>query len=184
MCNVVKWTPDAGQIVSGASDPYDHRRGCDQQGAWVIAQGDIPPSLLSFAHLWLEELGLGGKRCLLKEDGEALPRPFSGSMRLYREDGTCLELDTVAKPLDPEHPYVREVRAGNYDLIVISIASWCLREGADMPCPGCAPAEHTVLQHTVLHELVHVAFPEYSAHNEWTDNKVRELLERGPHSGP
>ena len=151
-------------------------------GRWdcgrVSAEGDIPPSLLSFAELWLAELGLGGKKCLLKPDGEALPRPFSGSMRLYREDGTCLELDTVAKPLPPEHRYVREVRAGRYDLIAISIGEWCLREGADGPCPRCAPAHHTLLQHTVLHELVHVAFPEYSAHNEWTDNKVRELLER------
>ena len=95
----------------------------------VLAQGGIPPSLLSFANLWLAELGLGDKRCLLKEDGEALPHPFSGSMKLYRGDGTCLELDTVAKPLPPDHPYVEEVRGGNYDLIVISIAEWCLRGG-------------------------------------------------------
>jgi hypothetical protein len=149
----------------------------------VFAQGDIPPSLLSFANHWLRELGMDHKRCLLKEDGEALPRPFSGSMRLYREDGTCLELDTVAKPLPPDHPYVREVRAGKYDLISISIGEWCLREGADRPCPRCASTDHTLLQHTVLHELVHVAFPEYSAHNEWTDNKVRELLERASGSG-
>ena len=142
----------------------------------VLGQGSIPPSLLSFTDSWLAELGLLGKRCLLVEDGEGLPRPFSGSIRLYRNDGTRLELDTVAKPLDPNNPYVREVRAGNYDLIVISIAEWCLRRGAGEPCPRCALAGHTVLQHTVLHELVHVAFPEYSAHNEWTDNKVRELL--------
>ncbi|MDH4209814.1 MAG: hypothetical protein OEV76_13130, partial [Anaerolineae bacterium] len=116
--------------------------------------------------------------------GEALPRPFSGSVKLYREDGACLELDTVAKPLDPDYPYVQEVRAGNYELIVISIAQWCLREGTERPCPRCASADHSILQHTVLHELVHVAFPEYSAHNEWTDNKVCELLERAHGSTP
>ena len=147
------------------------RRWADHHG-----QGSIPASLLSFTDSWLSELGLLGKRCLLVEDGEGLPRPFSGSVRLYRNDGTWLELDTVAKPLEPNNPYVRAVRAGNYDLIVISIAEWCLRRGAGEPCPRCALAGHTVLQHTVLHELVHVAFPEYSAHNEWTDNKVRELL--------
>jgi len=144
----------------------------------VMADPTVLPSLLSFTEFWLAQLGLGGKRCLLREDGEMLPRPFSGSMRLYRNDGTSLELDTVAKPLPAEHPYVREVRAGNYDLIVISIAPWCLREGADGPCARCGRADHTILEHTILHELVHVAFPEYSAHNEWTDNKVRELLER------
>jgi len=163
-------------MLGGASKACGKRRDCGQ--GRVFAQGSIPPSLLSFAELWLAELGLGCKRCLLKEDGEALPRPFSGSMKLYREDGTCLELDTVAKPLPPGHPYVHEVRAGHYNLIAISIGEWCLRDGADGPCLRCAPAHHTVLQHTVLHELVHVAFPEYSAHNEWTDNKVRELLER------
>lgn len=144
----------------------------------VMGQGSIPASLVRFTHRWLAELGLASKRCLLVEDGQALPHPFTGSMRLCREDGTWLELDTVAKPLDPDDPYVQEVRAGKFDLIVISIAGWCLREGAEGPCPRCASASHTVLQHTVLHELVHVAFPEYSAHNEWTDNKVRELLER------
>ena len=165
------------------SEVHDEQRAYHLGQGRVLAQGVIPPSLLSFANLWLAELGLDEKRCLLKEDREALPHPFSGSMKLYREDGTWLELDTVAKPLPPDHPYVQEVRGGSYDLIVISIAEWCLRDGADRPCPRCAPAEHTVLQHTVLHELVHVAFPEYSAHNEWTDNKVRELLERGPGSG-
>lgn len=149
----------------------------------VVAEGTVPASLQSFTEFWLAELGLESKRCLLREDAEMLPHPFSGSMRLYRPDGSCLELDTVAKPLPPDHPYVQEVRGGRYDLIVISIAEWCLREGADRPCPRCAPGDHTVLQHTVLHELVHVAFPEYSAHNEWTDNKVRELLERASGSG-
>ena len=170
-------------MVGSASEVYDCRRARDHGRGSVLAKGGIPPSLLSFANLWLAELGLGGKRCLLKEDGEALPHPFSGSMKLYRGDGTCLELDTVAKPLPPDHPYVQEVRRGSYDLIAISIAEWCLREGADRLCPRCAPADHTVLQHTVLHELVHVAFPEYSAHNEWTDNKVRELLEGASGSG-
>jgi hypothetical protein len=144
----------------------------------VVAQGCIAASLLPFTASWLVRLGLGDKKCLLKEEDAGLPRPFSGSMRLYRDDGTCLELDTVAKPLAPDHPYVREVRESNYDLIVISIARWCLQEGAEGSCPRCGRDDHTVLQHTILHELVHVAFPEYSAHNEWTDNKVRELLER------
>jgi hypothetical protein len=143
-----------------------------------VAQGCIPASLVSFTGCWLVKVGLGDKRCLLKEEDAGLPHPFSGSMRLYRDDGTCLELDTVAKPLPPDHPYVREVREGNYDLIVISIARWCLQERAEGSCPRCGHGDHTVLQHTVLHELLHVAFPEYSAHNEWTDNKVRELLER------
>ena len=151
---------------------YHHRQGN------LLAQTAVPAPLLSFTNLWLKELGLSGKKCLLAEDGEGLPFPFTGSMRLYREDGTCLELDTVAKPLDTDHPYVQEVRAGKYDLIVITIAKWCLREGGTQSCPRCGHAEHTVLQHTILHELVHVAFPEYSAHNEWTDNKVDELLER------
>ena len=159
------------------SDSYNGRRIYDQEGS-VVALGSIPPSLLSFAARWLAQLGLGDKKCLLLEDDAGLPRPFSGSMRLYGTDGTWLELDTVAKPLDPNHPYVREVRGGNYDLIVISIAQWCLRDGTEQLCPRCGPCQHTVLQHTVLHELVHVAFPEYSAHNEWTDNKVRVLLER------
>jgi hypothetical protein len=177
---MVKCRRDRIQMVSR---PYDEQAATDHGQGRVYAQGVIPASLLSFANLWLAELGLGDKRCLLKEDGEALPHPFSGSMKLYRQDGTCLELDTVAKPLPPDHPYVQEVRGGNYDLIVISIAEWCLRDGADGPCPSCAPADHTALQHTVLHELVHVAFPEFSAHNEWTDNKVRELLERACGSG-
>ena len=177
---MVKCRRDRIQMVSR---PYDEQAATDHGQGSVLAQGVIPASLLSFANLWLAELGLEGKRCLLKEDEEALPRPFSGSIKLYRQDGTCLELDTVAKPLHTDHPYVREVRGGNYDLIVISIAEWCLREGVDRPCRRCAQADHTVLQHTVLHELVHVAFPEYSAHNEWTDNKVRELLERASGSG-
>jgi len=147
----------------------------------LLAEGAIPDPLLSFAELWLGRLGLENKRCLLREDGKALPRPFSGSMKLFREDGSWLELDTVAKPLPLEHPYVRGVRAGDYDLIVISIAPWCLREGAEATCPRCGGAGHTILEHTILHELVHVAFPEYSAHNEWTDNKVRELLEEATH---
>jgi hypothetical protein len=150
---------------------YQHRLGN------VLAQAGVPGHLLSFTELWLGELGLRHKKCLLARDGDNLPRPFSGSMRLYREDGTCLELDTVAKPLRTDHPYVVDVRAGNYDLIVVSIAGWCLQQGAEEPCPRCGQCDHTVLQHTILHELVHVAYPEYSAHNEWTDNKVRELLE-------
>jgi hypothetical protein len=170
-------------MVGSASEVHGGRWADDHGRGRVLAQGVISASLLSFANLWLAELGLGDKRCLLKEDGEALPHPFSGSMKLYREDGTWLELDTVAKPLPPDDHYVQEVRGGGYDLIVISIAQWCLRDGADRPCPSCAPADHTVLQHTGLHELVHVAFPEYSAHNEWTDNKVRELLERASGSG-
>ena len=144
----------------------------------VVAQEGVPPFVELFASAWLAELGLGDKRCLVVEEAEGLPRPFSGSVKLYRADGTCLDLDTVAKPLAADHPYVQEVRAGGYDLIVISIAKWCLRDGAEQPCPTCGTAAHTLLQHTILHELVHVAFPEYSAHNEWTDNKVRELLER------
>jgi hypothetical protein len=151
---------------------YHHRQGN------VMAQWVVPAGSLSFANSSLSELGIRDKNCLLMEDDSGLPYPFSGSMKLYRADGTCLELDTVAKPLDPDHPYVREVRAGHYDLIVISIAGWCLGDGAQQPCPRCGDGEHTVLQHTILHELVHVAFPEYSAHNEWTDNKVRELLKR------
>jgi hypothetical protein len=143
----------------------------------VMSLDPVPRTLASFTRYWLEELGLGDKRCFLLEDKEGLPRPFSGSMKVYREDGTCLELDTVAKPLEPDHPYVREVRAGKFDLIVISIADWALRGEADEPCPMCDISLHTALEHTILHELVHVAFPEYSAHNEWTDNKVRELLE-------
>jgi hypothetical protein len=148
----------------------------------LLAEGAVPDPLLSFAELWLGRLGLENKRCLLREDEETLPRPFCGSMKLFREDGSCLELDTVAKPLPPEHPYVQEIGAGDYDLIVISIAPWCLHEGAEGTCARCGGASHTILEHTVLHELVHVAFPEYSAHNEWTDNKVRELLEAA--SGP
>jgi hypothetical protein len=166
------------QMQGPTSQLHDGRWAGHHGQGGVLGQGSIPASLLSFTDSCLSELGLLGKRCLLVEDGEGLPRPFSGSMRLFREDGTWLELDTVAKPLDPNNPYVQEVRAGNYDLIVISIAEWCLRAGTDEPCPRCASASHTILQHTVLHELVHVAFPEYSAHNEWTDNKVRELLER------
>jgi hypothetical protein len=166
---------DRLELQCAGSTPEQRKNGVSSQGA-------MPPSLLSFTSLWMGELGLDGKRCLLREDGEALPYPFSASMRLYREDGSCLELGTVAKPLDAEDPYVREVRAGHYDLIVISIAPWCLREGAEGTCPRCGRSDHTILEHTVLHELVHVAFPEYSAHNEWTDNKVHELLEAG--SGP
>lgn len=144
----------------------------------VMASHEVPRALVSFTDFWLTDLGLGDKRCLLVEENEGLPHPFSGSMKLYRQDGTCLELDTVAKPLEADNPYVREVRAGNFDLIVISIAGWSLEGGAEEPCPMCGTFPHTALQHTILHELVHVAFPEYSAHNEWTDNKVRELLER------
>jgi hypothetical protein len=150
----------------------------EQRQGGVFSCGAVPRSLLSFTSLWLAHLGLDDKRCLLVEDGEGFPYPFAGSMRLHRQDGSRLQLDKVAKPLDPEDPYVREVRAGHYDLIVISLAPWCLREGAEGSCRRCASSHHTVLQHTVLHELVHVAFPEYSAHNEWTDNKVRDLLER------
>jgi hypothetical protein len=164
------------QVTGRSSSEYNGRWMDDQQGS-IAVQGLVPPSLLPFARRWLAELGLGDKKCLLMEDDSGLPRPFSGSMRLYREDGTWLELDTVAKPLPFDHPYVVDVRAGNYDLIVISVARWCLQEGAEQPCPRCGHADHTVLQHTILHELVHVAFPEYSAHNEWTDNKVRELFE-------
>lgn len=163
----------------GGADLYKERWLYQRRQGNVMAEATVPAPLLSFTNAWLAELGLDEKRCLLLEDNSGLPRPFSGSMRLYREDGTCLELDTVAKPLRSDHPYVVDVRAGNYDLIVISIAGWCLQEGAEQPCPRCGHGDHTLLQHTILHELVHVAYPEYSAHNEWTDNKVRELLERG-----
>jgi hypothetical protein len=175
---MVEWTANGNPMnldylerQCGGSNPVQRENS-------VFSRGAVPPSLLSFTSLWLAQLGLADKTCLLKEDGEALPYPFAGSMRLYLEDGSCLELDTVAKPLDPEDPYVRDVRAGKYDLIVISLAPWCLREGAEGSCRRCASSRHSVLQHTVLHELLHVVFPEYSAHNEWTDNKVRELLER------
>lgn len=144
----------------------------------VMAQEAIPLSLASFTSFWLQQLGLHDKRCMLIEDQENLPYPFSGSMKLYRQDGTCLELDTVAKPLKADHPYVKEVRAGSFDLIVISIAGWSLGGEVEQPCPTCGTSAHSALQHTILHELVHVAFPEFSAHNEWTDNKVYELLER------
>jgi len=153
---------------------FDHTEGN------VMSLDPVPRTLASFTCFWLEELGLGDKRCFLLEDDQGLPRPFSGSMKLYREDGTCLELSTVAKPLKPDDPYVRKVRAGDFDLIVISIADWTLRGGADDPCPMCDMSAHTAIEHTILHELVHVAFPEYSAHNEWTDSKVRELLEAHP----
>lgn len=142
-----------------------------------MAQEAVPLPLVSFTNLWLRELGLGDKKCLLAVDEENLPNPFSGSMRLYREDGTWLQLETIAKPLQTDDPYVSEVRAGNFDLIVISLATWTLQEGVNQPCRTCGTSGHTALQHTILHELVHVAFPEYSAHNEWTDNKVRELLQ-------
>jgi hypothetical protein len=143
----------------------------------VLAQEAVPPWLVSFTDLWLQRLGLDNKQCLLVEEDKGLPHPFSGSMKLYKRDGTCLELDTVAKPLATDHPYVREVRAGNFELIVISIAGWSLRGGLQEPCRACGTSAHTALQHTILHELAHVAFPEYSAHNEWTDNKVLDLLE-------
>jgi hypothetical protein len=157
------------------------------QGRWpyhyteenVMAEEAVPPSLASFTRFWLRQLRLDDKKCLLVEEDESLPHPFSGSMKLYRQDGTCLELDTVAKPLKADSPYATEVRAGNFDLIVISIAGWSVQGGLQEPCPTCGTSAHTALQHTILHELVHVAFPEYSAHNEWTDNKVCELLERG-----
>jgi len=144
----------------------------------VMAQEAVPASLASFTRLWLRQLGLDGKKCLLIEEDENLPHPFSGSMKLYRQDGTWLELDTVAKPLAADCDYVREVRAGNFDLIVISIAGWSLQGELEAPCPTCGTSAHTALQHTILHELVHVAFPEYSADNEWTDNKVYKLLDR------
>ena len=156
------------------------------QGRWpyhytdgnVMAQEAIPRSLASFTRFWLHELRLDDKKCLLMQENESLPHPFSGSMKLYRQDGTWLQLDTVAKPLRAESPYVREVRAGNFDLIVISIARWSLQGDLEQPCSTCGTADHSALQHTILHELVHVAFPEYSAHNEWTDSKVRELVQR------
>ena len=143
----------------------------------VMAQESVPFSLAAFASAWLQRLGLDGKKCLLARDDSNLPSPFSGSMKLYRDDGTHLELDTVAKPLEPDCPYVRAVRAGDFDIIVISVAGWSLEDDPERPCPACGCGVHTALQHTVLHELVHVAYPEYSADNEWTDNKVRELLE-------
>ncbi len=143
-----------------------------------MAQEGVSLSLASFTQFWLQQLGLGDKRCLLIEEEDNLPHPFSGSMKLYRQDGACLQLDTVAKPLKADHPYVKEVRAGNFDLIVISLARWSLRERVDRPCTTCPSSSHTAMQHTILHELVHVAFPDYSADNEWTDNKVYELLER------
>jgi len=152
--------------------PYDRVEGN------VMSQEAVSLRLVAFAGFWLGQLGLDGKKCLLIEDEANLPRPFSGSMKLYRQDGTCLELDTVSKPLKPDSAYVKEVRADNFDLIVISVAQWSLQGGLEKPCPMCPTSAHTALQHTILHELVHVAFPEYSAHNEWTDNKVRELLER------
>jgi hypothetical protein len=146
----------------------------------VMAQRAVPFSLASFTRFWLRQLGLNGKKCLLVEESEEnLPCPFSGSMKLYRQDGTCLELDTAAKPLKADCPYVREVVAGNFDLIVISIARWSLQAGIEELCPTCGTSTHAALQHTILHELVHVAFPEYSAHNEWTDDKVYDFLERG-----
>jgi hypothetical protein len=143
----------------------------------VMAQEAVPRSLASFTRFWLHQLGLGEKRCLLAEENENLPHPFSGSMRLCRQDGTWLELETIAKPLKADNPYVREVRAGNFDLIVISVAGWSLQGDLEEPCSTCGTSAHTALQHTILHELVHVAFPEYSADNEWTDDKVYELLE-------
>ncbi len=158
-----------------ASWPYHYTVGN------VMAQETVPFALASFAGSWLQHLGLERKKCLLVEDDESLPRPFSGSVKLYQDDGTCLALDTVAKPLSPENRYVRAVRRGDFDLIVVSVAGWLLRTGVEERCPNCDSGEHSALQHAVLHELVHVAFPEYSAHNEWTDNKVRELLEVGDH---
>lgn len=160
----------AGRVYHGRW-PHDYSDGS------VMAQAAVPRSVASFTRSWLQQLGLDDKKCLLIEDNEGLPHPFSGSMKLYREDGTWLELDTVAKPLQADCPYVKEVRAGNYELIVISIAAWRLRGGVEEPCGMCGACSHTALQHTILHELVHVAFPEYSADNQWTDNKVRELLE-------
>ena len=144
----------------------------------VMAQEAVPPCLASFTSSWLHLLGLDDKRCLLIEEDESLPHPFAGSMRLFRQDGSCLELDTIAKPLRPDCPYVREVRAGRFELIVISIAAWSLQGSLEKPCPECGTLAHTALQHTILHELVHVAYPEYSAHNDWTDNRVCELLGR------
>jgi hypothetical protein len=44
--------------------------------------------------------------------------------------------------------------------------------------------DHIVLQHTILDELPRVAFPQDSAHNEWMDKKVDELLERASGSNP
>lgn len=156
------------------------------QGRWpyhytegnVMAQEAVPRPLASFTRCWLQQLGLGEKRCLLAEENEDLPHPFSGSLKLYRQDGTCLELDTIAKPLKADNHYVQEVRSGSFDLIVISIAGWSLQGDLEEPCSTCGTSAHTALQHTILHELVHVAFPEYSADNEWTDHKVYELLER------
>lgn len=40
---------------------------------------------------------------------------------------------------------------------------------------GEAP-RHTEGEHSVLHELLHIAYPEFAADNDWTDAKVAELL--------
>ena len=122
--------------------------------------------LMPFTSFWLKQLGLGNKHCLLfSEINPELPPSHildgSGCVAVFTED--C-----------------REVRLQeDFDLIMIGFQASSakrLKGYLSKRCPDCKKHIHANGQHTVLHELVHVAYPEYSTDNEWTDQKVEELF--------
>lgn len=133
---------------------------------------------------WLDLLGLTGKILHLS----AIDRTYDGvyhaaSFTLLREDGSILDLEVLPGPqwvADPQ--WIREVRSKKFRLIEIVLEAHSYKAvkkmfGSDCTDKHCEGApKHTEGEHSVLHELVHVAYPDFVSDNEWTDAKVAELL--------
>jgi hypothetical protein len=158
----------------------------------------LPRYLARVAQRFLDALDLGAIPChLVPWDGPITDVKGTVS-ELRREGRRYVELDPAppnmepwqmsdpaaleeqlerTRGLPPRREYVEAVRQHDFDLIVVRLNRKSLRRDARTPCAKCPDVPlHSVLEHTLVHELVHVAHPEQSYDNPWTDARVAQLI--------
>lgn len=136
--------------------------------------------LADTANEGLKLLNLDGKLIRLSIEYQA--------SELTRELGTLFVFDLEGKriPFQRDGPVLlkwkEQVRQGRFSLIHIGFTTSATQEFArllDRDCdyPACnGRRDHSTPEHTLLHELVHAACPEYVLDNEWTDRKAAQVL--------
>lgn len=160
------------------------------QNVLLKCEDSLLPSfkkLAPFTSYWLGQLDLAEKHCMISSlinpeipSGHRLDGAATlGS--LVTKDGSRIrfEVDNTCSPPRPSEAYIKRMGIKDFDLIIILLearSANSLKSYLDQPCPICRNHKHIWGRHAILHELVHVAYPEYSCDNEWTDRRVEELF--------
>lgn len=160
------------------------------QNVLIKCEDSLLPSfkkLAPFTSYWLGQLDLGEKHCMIKSyinpeipSGHRLDGAATLAS-LVAKDGSRIrfEVNYTCSSSRPSEAYIKMVGIKDFDLIIILLearSANSLKSYLDQPCPICRKHKHIWGRHAILHELVHVAYPEYSCDNEWTDRRVEELF--------